>query len=286
MGTPSAPSPPCLHAAADINIPSSPVFLPRTAPLPFPSHLVPPSPLPPQPPPAHTLHPHACSCAKCAKYTDKTIGQCKFWTFDGVGTCWLKSTDQGYKKSCAKCTCGGVSGWAPPAPPPPPPAPPTPLPTPPEPTPTKWDGKPVQVYIMMGQSNMLGEGTILGAQNNTLQSAVFNQGKYPWLKNGSTWSIAPKTRNVFIMGSGNATFATSALQHNEWLTPDYGDKSEGEVRVGGAHKTLGPEFGIANFGGSFKQVIPNREELNVVCVVVGVIVRVVEVTREEERRRV
>ena len=53
---------------------------------------------------------------------------------------------------------------------------------------------------MMGQSNMLGEGAILGAKNNTLQSAVFTQGMYPWLKNGSTWSIFPNMRNVFIMG--------------------------------------------------------------------------------------
>ena len=48
---------------------------------------------------------------------------------------------------------------------------------------------------------------------------VFKDGKFPWLKNGDTWSIFPNMRNVFIMGSGNATFATSVLQHNEWLTP-------------------------------------------------------------------
>ena len=48
-------------------------------------------------------------CAKCAKYSDKTIGQCKFWTFDGVDTCWLKSNNQGYRAGDKKITCGSVA---------------------------------------------------------------------------------------------------------------------------------------------------------------------------------
>ena len=31
-------------------------------------------------------------------------------------------------------------------------------------------------------------GKILGPQNNSLESAVFKEGKFPWLKEGDTWS--------------------------------------------------------------------------------------------------
>jgi hypothetical protein len=173
-------------------------------------------------------------CAKCAKYSDKTIGQCKFFTFDGQATCWLKSNDKAYRPGCKACVCGAVGAWKPPVPPPPPPPAPPALPKPPLPAPKKWDGKPVQVYVMMGQSNMLGMGQILGSKNNSLESAVFKQGKFPWLKNGDTWSINPDIRNVFIMASGNQTYAQSKLEHNEWLTPDYGDAVQGksEAQVG------------------------------------------------------
>ncbi len=193
------------------------------------------------------------SCAKCAKYSDKTIGQCKFFTFDGVSTCWMKSNSKGYRAACKTCVCGAVGAWKPPVPPPPPPPAPPPLPKPVEPAAKKWDGKPVQVYILMGQSNCVGMGRILGAQNNSLESAVFREGKFPWLKNGNTWSIDGDTRNIFIMASGNQTFAESKLGHNEWMTPDYGDLSNSEVRAGGKGPTIGPEFGIAHFGGNFKQ---------------------------------
>ena len=193
------------------------------------------------------------SCAKCAKYSDKTIGQCKFFTFDGASTCWMKSNDKGYRTGCKTCVCGAVGDWKPPVPPPPPPPAPPPLPTPVIPTPKKWDGKPVQVYILMGQSNMLGMGKILGPQNNSLESAVFKEGKFPWLKEGDTWSINPDIRNVFIMASGNQTYAQSKLEHNEWLTPDYGVQSKSEGQVGSASgrggPSMGPEFGISKFGG-------------------------------------
>ena len=169
----------------------------------------------------------------------------------------MKSNDKGYRAACKTCICGAVGDWKPPVPPPPPPPappPPPPLPKPVEPAPKKWDGKPVQVYILMGQSNCVGMGAVLGAPNNTLESAVFKQDKFPWLKNGDTWSIDGDTRNVFIMANGNATFAESKLNHNEWMTPDYGDNSNSEVQGSrGPGGTIGPEFGIAHFGGSLKQ---------------------------------
>ena len=91
---------------------------------------------------------------------------------------------------------------------------------------------PVQVFILMGQSNMLGEGHIAGDVNGTLEFAVRNESKYQYLVNQSTgnWSVSETVRNVFIMGSGNKSFAESSLEHNEFLT------------VKGA--TIGPELGI------------------------------------------
>lgn len=95
------------------------------------------------------------------------------------------------------------------------------------------ESKPVQVYILMGQSNMLGEGKIKGDTNGTLEYATKTEHKYPYLlaKNGS-WSVLPDVRNVFIMGGGNASFADSKLEHNEWMTVK-GD-------------TIGPELGIGH----------------------------------------
>ena len=102
----------------------------------------------------------------------------------------------------------------------------------------------------MGQSNMLGEGAIFGRGNTTLQHAVFEQGKFPWLKNGDTWSVSSNIRNVAVMANGNQTFNHSVMHHNEWLAADYCDKMTVDVT---GSCTIGPELGIADFGGSFKQ---------------------------------
>ena len=41
--------------------------------------------------------------------------------------------------------------------------------------------KPVQVYILLGQSNMLGFGTVKGEKDGTLENAVKNKNLYPCL---------------------------------------------------------------------------------------------------------
>ncbi|XP_065179602.1 uncharacterized protein LOC135810063 [Sycon ciliatum] len=99
-----------------------------------------------------------------------------------------------------------------------------------------------QVFLLMGQSNMLGEGKI-GPDNvnGSLGFAVKTEHKYEYLwdaKNNS-WAVRDDVRYVFTMGSGNATFAKSQLLHNEWMT------------VTG--KTIGPELGIGNFVGNFSK---------------------------------
>ncbi len=88
--------------------------------------------------------------------------------------------------------------------------------------------KPVQVFILMGQSNMLGFGRIGGGEGS-LEHAVKNKNLYPYLvdENG-VWTVRKDVRNVRVMGSPDKmqTF------NNEWLTIK-----------GGA---IGPEVGIGH----------------------------------------
>jgi hypothetical protein len=90
---------------------------------------------------------------------------------------------------------------------------------------------PVQVYILMGQSNMLGEGKVHGAQNGSLEFAVHTEHKYPYLLDPTgNWSVSKTVRNVAVMGSGGPD-AKVTLHHNEFMTAGIG-------------ATIGPEFGI------------------------------------------
>jgi len=83
--------------------------------------------------------------------------------------------------------------------------------------------KPVQVYILMGQSNMVGAGRIAGDKNGTLTHAVKTRKKYPYLvDDAGQWTVRKDVRNVRVMN--NRGF------NNEWMT------------ITG--RTLGPEIGI------------------------------------------
>ncbi|MBI1370059.1 MAG: sialate O-acetylesterase [Planctomycetes bacterium] len=94
--------------------------------------------------------------------------------------------------------------------------------------------KPVQVFILLGQSNMLGMGHI-GPEDKdgSLQHAV-NEGKYPYLvDDAGQWTVRQDVRNVRVMvGKGN----TMQLFNNEFMT------------VKG--KTIGPELGIGQYLGN------------------------------------
>lgn len=96
--------------------------------------------------------------------------------------------------------------------------------------------QPVQVYILLGQSNMLGMGKVVGnTTNGTLEFAVHNEGKfqYLWDKAAGTWATSDTVRNVLIMGSGNQSFEQSQLLHNEFMTVNIVNQT-----------TIGPELGI------------------------------------------
>jgi hypothetical protein len=84
--------------------------------------------------------------------------------------------------------------------------------------------KPVQVFILMGQSNMVGLGNLA-----TLDEAVKTKGKYPYLVDeGGNWTVRKDVRNVFIMSLNP--------QINDWMSISNRDK-------------LGPEYGIGYYLG-------------------------------------
>lgn len=86
--------------------------------------------------------------------------------------------------------------------------------------------KPIQVFILLGQSNMVGLGNV-----GTLEEAVKAKSKYTYLVDeGGAWTQRKDVRNVFVMCSGNAP---ANDQHNDWLSVSN-------------RKKLGPEHGIGH----------------------------------------
>ena len=96
--------------------------------------------------------------------------------------------------------------------------------------------QPVQVYILLGQSNMLGFGRVHPAQGDpegSLAHAVKEKLLYPYLvDDAGDWTVRKDVRNVRVMGSG--TGATRVV-NNEWLTI--------------TNKAIGPEIGIGHYLG-------------------------------------
>ena len=93
--------------------------------------------------------------------------------------------------------------------------------------------KPVQVYILMGQSNMVGMGRVKGDKNGTLEHAVKAKKKYPYLvDDAGNWTERKDVRNVRVAGSGTGKMRQC---NNEWMTITGGN--------------IGPEIGIGHYVG-------------------------------------
>ena len=87
--------------------------------------------------------------------------------------------------------------------------------------------QPVQVYVLMGQSNMLGFGKPAG-----LADACNNKGLYPYLVDASGgWTVRKDVRYVRVMCSGSGP---SKVHNNEWMT---------------IKGNIGPEMGIGHYVG-------------------------------------
>ena len=85
--------------------------------------------------------------------------------------------------------------------------------------------KPVQVFILLGQSNMVGLGKVKGG-DGSLEFAVKEKKKYPYLvEDDGKWVERKDVRFVrYMQGKG--------MMNNEWMSVTGG--------------TLGPEFGIGH----------------------------------------
>jgi len=96
---------------------------------------------------------------------------------------------------------------------------------------------PVKVFIMMGQSNMVGLGDVTGGFDGTLDYAVNTKGLYPYLSDGNGGFAARNdVRQAHVQGSGGPTSSTSLLV-NDWLAGDNRNR-------------LGPELGIGEMLGN------------------------------------
>lgn len=92
--------------------------------------------------------------------------------------------------------------------------------------------KPVQVYVLLGQSNMLGFGKIKGA-DGSLEHAVKEKNLYPYLiDDAGAWTERKDVRNVRVMGSGDGPMKGF---NNEWMT---------------INGNIGPEIGIGHHLGN------------------------------------
>lgn len=94
--------------------------------------------------------------------------------------------------------------------------------------------KPVQVFILLGQSNMLGFGTVAGDNDGTLEHAVKNKGLYPYLVDDEgNWTERKDVRNVRVQPARGGGMG---VHNNEWLT----------IKGG----RIGPEVGIGHHLGN------------------------------------
>ncbi len=94
--------------------------------------------------------------------------------------------------------------------------------------------KPVKVFILLGQSNMLGAGKVAGDKDGTLEHAVKTEKLYPFLvDDAGNWTERKDVRNVRVMvGRGGGM----GVHNNEWMTVKGGK--------------IGPELGIGHHLGN------------------------------------
>ncbi|MEO1826160.1 MAG: sialate O-acetylesterase [Roseibacillus sp.] len=77
--------------------------------------------------------------------------------------------------------------------------------------------KPVQVFIIMGQSNTLEFGKVKGDKEGSLEHAVKKENLYPFMvDDAGNWTTRKDVRNLHVMGSGGP--GKTSVRRNDWLT--------------------------------------------------------------------
>jgi hypothetical protein len=100
--------------------------------------------------------------------------------------------------------------------------------------------KPVKVFILMGQSNMIGMGTVNGSYHDgTLEFAVQSKKRFQHLVDESSgqWTTATNVRNVRVM---RVNTSDMEVLKNEWLTVD----NKKEMKQEDKFKYVGPDLQI------------------------------------------
>jgi hypothetical protein len=103
--------------------------------------------------------------------------------------------------------------------------------------------QPVQVFILLGQSNMVGMGKVKGDTDGTLEHAVKKEGLYPFLVEdektcSAEWATRKNTRYVRYM--------CGKLYKNEFMTV--------------SEKTFGPELGIGHQVGDYYEAAADDDD--------------------------
>ena len=117
---------------------------------------------------------------------------------------------------------------------------------------TRTGPKLTKVFILLGQSNMVGMGKVNGeSADGTLEHAVKAKGRYPYLieECSGCWKdiIDDHVRNVFIMGSG---VSGGSIKKNEWMSVKN-------------TTTIGPEIGIGYILGKWLRKCNNQDDYDI-----------------------
>ncbi len=103
--------------------------------------------------------------------------------------------------------------------------------------------KPIKVYVMLGQSNMLGFGRVGPKElKGSLEYMTKEAGKYPHLVDDSgNWLVRHDVRYVHVMDKRGVDYKdleTFGVVRNEWLVPN---------------KAFGPELGFGQIVGHYHE---------------------------------
>jgi alpha-galactosidase len=103
------------------------------------------------------------------------------------------------------------------------------------------DNQPVKVYVMLGQSNMLGFGRVAPQEvPGTLEYLVKQQGRYRYLLDDmGNWRVRRDVRYVHVMDQRGVDYKNLekfAVKRNEWLCPQ---------------ESFGPELGFGQAVGDW-----------------------------------
>jgi hypothetical protein len=101
--------------------------------------------------------------------------------------------------------------------------------------------EPIKVYVMLGQSNMLGFGRVESKDvKGSLQNLIHEKGKYQHLVSGDgKWLVRQDVRYVHVMDQRGVDYKDLekfGVVRNEWLVPN---------------KSFGPELGFGQVMGYF-----------------------------------